>query len=102
MNRFRQTMLRMLRSAVLRYSAVLLAGCAIVGFMDENSVWSHIRNKQEIADLKAEIEFYNAEHERDEARLRAIDTDYKVVEKIARERYFMKQPDEDIYVMGTR
>ena len=34
------------------------------------------------------------------ARLRELETNPKAIEKIARERYFMKADDEDIFVLS--
>lgn len=88
------------RSKVLKYGVVVAVAVAIVGFIDENSVWSHIRNKQRISELENEIETYRRRYERDQAQLRRLDTDPKAIEKIARERYFMKADDEDIFVLS--
>ena len=42
----------MRRSRFLKYVVVLAAGVALVGFVGDSSVWSHMRNKQKIADLQ--------------------------------------------------
>ena len=93
--------LRFVRAtSALKYVVVLILGVAIVGFLDENSVWSHIRNSRTIDGLQAEIKAYRQQYERDKAQLRRLDTDPKAIEKIARERYFMKMDDEDIFVLS--
>ena len=71
-----------------------------MGFLDENSIWSHFKNKQRISDLEEEIEKYNSEYERDQAQIRELNRNPKAMEKIARERYFMKADDEDIFVLS--
>ena len=91
---------RIRRSRWLKYAVVFAAGVAIVGFLDENSVWSHIRNKRTIDDLQAEINHYRNQYERDKAQLRHLNSDPKAIVKIARERYFMKMDDEDIFVLS--
>ena len=48
-----------------------------------------------------QIEFYNKQYERDSKNLLEIKKDPKAIEKIARERYFMKADDEDIFVLST-
>lgn len=88
------------RSKVLKYVVVVVAAVVIVGFVDETSVWSHFRNKQKIGELESEIERYKAIYEHDKAQLRKLDSDPKAIEKIARERYFMKADDEDIFVLS--
>ncbi len=88
------------RSHSLKYVVVVIGAIVIVGFADENSVWNHFRNKQKIHELKSDIERYTADYERDKTRLRELDRNPKAIEKIARERYFMKTDDEDIFVLS--
>ena len=90
---------KVLRAQATKYTIVCLLGVLIVGFLDENSVWSHFKNKQRISDLEEEIAKYNADYERDQSQIRELNRNPKAMEKIARERYFMKVDDEDIFVM---
>jgi cell division protein FtsB len=87
------------RSQALKYAVVCVAGVLIVGFLDENSLWNHLKNRQRIDELTEEKARYNAAYERDKAQIRELDRDPKAMEKIARERYFMKADDEDIFVL---
>ncbi len=87
-------------STLLKYGVVTAFAVVFIGFVDENSVLSHFRNEQTISDLQDEIDKFNAEHERNQARIRELDKDPKAIEKIARERYFMKMDDEDIFVLS--
>ena len=84
----------------LKYAAVGLLAVVLVGFVDENSVWKHLRNKQRIAQLEEEIAVYTERWTRDQAQIHLLDSDPKAIEKIARERYFMKAEDEDIFVLS--
>lgn len=93
-------LLRVLHSVVFKYSVVCILGILIVGFLDENSVWSHMKNRQRIEELKEETEKYNADFRRDQAQIRELERNPKAMEKIARERYFMKADDEDIFVLS--
>ena len=88
------------RSRGLKYIIVIAVAIVIVGFVDENSVWNHFRNKRKISELSSEIQRYQNQYERALKQLRQIDTDPKAIEKIARERYFMKADDEDIFVLS--
>ncbi len=92
--------LKVLRAQATKYTVVCLLGVLIVGFLDENSIWSHFKNKQRISDLEEEIAKYNADYERDQAQIRELNRNPKAMEKIARERYFMKADDEDIFVLS--
>jgi len=92
--------LRIWRSQILKYAVVCVVGVLIVGFLDENSMWSHMKNRQRIEELKEEKARYQAAFQRDQAQIRELDRDPKAMEKIARERYFMKADDEDIFVLS--
>ena len=47
-----------------------------------------------------EIEKYDNLNKKNQARIRELDGNPKAIEKIARERYFMKADDEDIFVLS--
>ena len=100
MNRLRRTANYLRRFRGLKYAVVIVTAVVIVGFVDENSMWSHFRNKQKINELEIEIQRYKRQYERDRAQLRKLETDPKAIEKIARERYFMKTENEDIFVLS--
>ncbi len=93
-------LLRILHSMFFRYTVVCILGVLIVGFLDENSVWNHMKNRQRINELQEETAKYNAVFRRDQARIRELDRNPKAMEKIARERFFMKADDEDIFVLS--
>ena len=88
------------RSQALKYAVVCVVGVLIVGFLDENSLWSHMKNRQRIDELTEEKARYNADFRRDQAQIRELNSNPKAMERIARERYFMKADDEDIFVLS--
>ena len=83
-----------------RYFIVVVVGVLIVGFVDDNSFMRRLQYELQISDLKKQIKEYNERHSTDTERLRQLKRDPKAIEKIARERYFMKADDEDIYVLS--
>ena len=100
LNRVKAFLLRVWHSLFFKYAVVAIIGGVIVGFLDENSFYSHFKNMQRISELQEETEKYNADYRRDQARIRELDRNPKAIEKIARERYFMKADDEDIFVLS--
>lgn len=100
MNRFSTVLNAIRRSRVLKYCVVIVVAVVIVGFVGGNSLWAHYRNKQKISELEEEIDRYRQRYEKDQEQLRRLDKDPKAIEKIARERYFMKEDDEDIFVLS--
>ena len=67
-------------------------------FLDENSLLRRLGYEREISQLKEEIEKYRADYEENTKRLNEISTNPDAIEQIAREKYLMKKPNEDIYV----
>lgn len=92
---------KIVRIRGFKYIVVVILAILIVGFIDQNSVWNHFCNQRKIAELEQEIEQYKGQYESDLKEIRQMDNDPKIVEKIARERYFMKKADEDIFVLDT-
>lgn len=93
-------MLRVWHSQFFKYCVVCIIGVLIVGFLDENSFYSHFKNMERIDELTKETERYRKEFERDQAQIRELDKNPKAIEKIARERYFMKEDNEDIFILS--
>lgn len=100
MKRIKTFLVRISRSKPLKYVVVAIVGGVIVGFADDNSIWNHYRNKRKIAELQDEIGRFRSQYEQDVARLKSLENNPKTIEKIARERYFMKTDDEDIFVLS--
>lgn len=91
---------RIWHSSVVKYSLVVVIGVALVGVVGENSLLALLRNKMQISELNKEIEEYNTRSNEDIRQIRELDHNPKAIERIARERYFMKHDDEDIFVLS--
>ena len=81
-----------------KYVAASLVFLLIIGVLDENSLWVRYGRKAEIANLRHEIEKYEAQYAAETAKLEALRNDPSAVERMAREVYLMKRPNEDVYV----
>ena len=100
MKKVKTILLRIWHIPALKYVVVTILAVVLIGFVDDNSVWHHIRNKQYIGELEDEIEKYEKLNQSNQARIRELDSNPKAIEKIARERYFMKTDEEDIFVLS--
>ncbi len=83
-----------------KYAITIVVGILLVGFVDENSFMHRVQLEMQISDLTDEIQRYNKQNEEDLKQLKDLRHDSKAYEQIARERYFMKADDEDIYVLS--
>lgn len=84
-----------------KYLITIVVGIAVVGFIDENSFMKRVQYDLQISQIKDEIKKYNIQNEQSSRALDELRRNPKAIEKIARERYFMKADDEDIYVLTT-
>ena len=83
-----------------KYLIVSVFGVVIIGFVGENSIMKHVQNRMLVREMKKEIDAYNAQYEKDEHTLKELQRNPKAITKIAREQYFMKADDEDIFVLS--
>jgi len=67
-------------------------------FIDSNSLLIHRELNDDISDLEDEKEYYKNEIEKDNKAIDELSTD-EGVEKLAREKYYMKKDNEDIYII---
>ena len=100
MKKLKSFISRIGRIPALKYIVVTVIAVVLVGFVDENSFWQHMRNSQRISELQDEIERLTDQHNYNQSQLRLLGNDTKAIEKIARERYFMKTDEEDIFVLS--
>ena len=84
-----------------KYLLTVVFGVLLVGIIDENSFRKIVLLNMRHNEVEQELQECQAQFERDSVRLRALNANQKGVERIARERYFMKRPNEDIYVLST-
>ena len=78
-----------------KYMITVLIFIVVIGFLDENSLIQRVKHRSEISAL---IEKYRKQYEEDTEKLKELTTNPEALEKIAREKYLMKKPDEDIFV----
>ena len=70
-----------------------------ISFLDHNSLLERYRVGRQKRELAAELEKYRQIYSADTRELHALENDPRAIERIARERYFMKAADEDVYVV---
>lgn len=87
--------------ARFKYIVTFCIGILIVGVLDSNSIYQRLKLQYQIIDLENEISKYNKVYKHESEQLRQLERNPKNIERIARERYFMKANDEDIYVLST-
>lgn len=81
-----------------KYMITVMLFVVIIGFLDENSLVRRIQHQNEISTLHSEIAKYKKQYEEDTEKLKELTTNPEALEKVAREKYLMKSPNEDIFV----
>lgn len=79
-----------------------IAGIAFIVWMlffDRNDLASQYDYRNKVQKLEEEKEFYTTEIEKADTELKELTTNIQSLEKFARERYYMKRENEDVYVV---
>lgn len=94
----RRVVSRIKDSKYTKYVVTLLAIVLIVGFVDDNSLMNRQERIEEIEKLQSEISVLKAQYEEDTRKLESL-KEYENLERLAREKYLMKRPNEDVFVI---
>ena len=87
---------RIIRNKYLIASLIFLVWLFL---FDRNSLIDRIKYAHELREMEAEKEYYLERIEEDSQRLEELKTDRENLEKFAREQFFMKKENEDVYVI---
>jgi len=68
-------------------------------FFDRNDMLSQYEYSSEVSKLKEEKAFYEKETNQVKKDLKELTSNLKMAEKFAREKYFMKKDNEDVFVI---
>lgn len=80
------------------YVVILVIFVVWMVFFDTNSLIIHSQYNSEINDLEAEKEYYKKEIEKDQEAIDKLSRE-EGIETFAREQYYMKKDNEDIYII---
>ena len=82
-----------------RYMAASLGLLCWIAFFDRNDAWTTFKNRRELSRMNEQKEYYAAEIKLTREHLHELSSDKELLEKFARERYYMKRDNEDIFVL---
>lgn len=84
-----------------KYSISLIAFLVLITFF-ENSLITQYSYRKDLNGLKAEKEYFNKQIEDTRRELNELTQNPSSLEKFAREKYFMKKDNEEIFVFTTK
>lgn len=87
---------------LLRNYYVLLGGIALVWilFFDRYNFLDRLQTQLRIKQLREDVVFFRAERDRIEETRNMMESDITEIERFARERYMMKRPNEDLFLIA--
>ncbi|MDE0871486.1 MAG: septum formation initiator family protein [Flavobacteriales bacterium] len=80
-----------------RYFITALFGLIWVSFISDIDLFYLAKSQKELNQIHQEAQHFELEITRVERQLLELSSDPALLEKFARERYFMKRPNEDIF-----
>ncbi len=68
-------------------------------FFDRNDLWTQWERKQELQRLETSKAFYEQEIATTKKDLTELNNNPAILEKFAREKFYLKKPSEDIFII---
>lgn len=84
------------------YWLATLAFLALTFTTGDSSLYQRYTYDEKIRSLEKEIKHYRKEIEVNAKKLNDLRTDKEGLERFAREEYFMKKSDEDVYIIHDK
>ena len=84
-----------------KYLVVLVFFAVIILFTDHNNFFEQWDRKQELKQLQAKKEYYQQEIGKTKKELADLSTNPAALEKYAREKFYMKRDNEDVFMIDN-
>ena len=89
-------------SRINAFWLVTIVFFALTFVMGDSSLYKRYTYDEKIRSLEKEIKHYQKEIEINSKKLNDLHTDKEGLERFAREEYFMKKPNEDVYIIKNK
>lgn len=89
-------------SRINAYWLVTIVFFALTFIMGDSSLYKRYTYDEKIRNLEKGIKHYQKEIEINSKKLNDLHTDKEGLERFAREEYFMKKPNEDVYIIKNK
>ena len=89
-------------SRINAYWLVTIVFFALTFVMGDSSLYKRYTYDEKIRSLEKEIKHYQKEIEINSKKLNDLHTDKEGLERFAREEYFTKKPNEDVYIIKNK
>ena len=85
-----------------KYVLVIIVFLTITFTVGDSNLYKRHRYDEKIQTLEKEIKYYQKEIEINRKKLEDLHTSQERLERFAREEYYMKNPDEDVFIIMER
>lgn len=82
-----------------KYAVTIIGFLLIVCVFDQNNLLQRLRHQQQIRELKREILHYTQMRDQSVQGLQELANDSNNLERIAREKYGMHLPNEEVFII---
>lgn len=83
----------------MKYLLVIIVMGIIIGVLDENSYLARWERRQRMNEYEEQIAALRKQYATDSTYLHDLETNPHIVERLARERYYMHRDNEDVFVI---
>lgn len=83
-----------------KYILSLIVFAIWISFFDRNDLFTQLGRKQELKKLEGSAAFYQAEIANTKKDLMDLNNKPAILEKFAREKFFLKRQGEDIFIIN--
>ncbi len=85
-----------------KYFVALCVFLVWMFFFDTNTFTAQFNRKQQLSEMKAQKAYYLEEKETVTEELERMTNDNATLERFAREKYYMKKKNEDVFVIERK
>jgi cell division protein DivIC len=85
-----------------KFLIATLAFVAWMLFFDERDVFTMYHHRQELRDLQQSKKYYTEQIDKERTELENLKNNPATLEKYAREKYYMKRDNEDLFLVPER
>ncbi|MDX1906323.1 MAG: septum formation initiator family protein [Bacteroidia bacterium] len=94
-----RTFLRIFRASAVKYVLLLAAAAIWLIFFDRYNLIARRNMEKQIQEQKDDKAYYESANKKLDYEQDRINSDLKETERLAREKYYMKRADEDVYIV---
>jgi len=87
-----------IRVLINKYTVLIFIYLVYVTFFDDHNLIKRFKNASEIEKLNTELDIYQKKIKESRDEIYKLQHDTAYLEKYAREKYYMRRPNEDVFI----